>query len=75
MHIGSREQHIAGLYWRIFERDEDQSFQYYHDGRFTRTQKKELLARYVLRERRQYKRGLIGWLPSHLVSELIKYII
>ena len=69
-----------GLFWRVFERG-DQSYKYYKTSRFTLKQKKELVTRYVLRERRQYERGLTGstptnlWFPRDLVREIsLKYL-
>lgn len=81
IYIGSREQDIAGFYWRVFDKYEQQSFKYYNNSLFTIVQKKELLDRYILRERRQYHIGLTGstklgkWLPYNIVREIIKYII
>ncbi len=80
MHIGSREQDIAGLYWRVFEHDIQQSFRYYQNSRFNNAQKKELSTRSILRERRQYSRGLTGSttvgtsLPHDIVREIVTYI-
>lgn len=70
-----------GLYWRVFEPNYEQSFKYYRVSRFTEAEKKELLERCVLRERRQYERGLTGstnkgvWLPRDLVREIsLRYL-
>ena len=68
--------------YRIFEPHLGiQSFRFYPTSRFSRAEKKELLERYVLRERRQYERGLTGttnkdvWLPRDLVREIsLRYL-
>jgi hypothetical protein len=68
--------------YRVFEPELGfQSFRFYPTSRFSRAEKKELLERYVLRERRQYERGLTGstnkdvWLPRDLVREIsLKYL-
>jgi len=69
-----------GLYLRVFEQSY-QSYRYYRTARFTRQQKKEMHERIVLRERRQYERGLTGstpndlWFPRGLVREItLKYL-
>ena len=71
-----------GIFWRVFEQPNAfQSFKYYRISRFTEAEKKELLERYVLRERRQYERGLTGttpaglWMPRDLVREIsLRYL-
>jgi hypothetical protein len=70
-----------GMYWRVFEFNQSQSFKYYRVNRFTVAEKKELLERFVIRERRQYERGLTGttskdlWLPRDLVRQIsLKYL-
>jgi hypothetical protein len=70
-----------GLYWRVFEPNYEQSYKYYRVSRFTEAEKKELLERCILRERRQYERGLTGstnkgvWLPRDLVREIsLRYL-
>jgi hypothetical protein len=70
-----------GIYWRVFEPNQSQSFKYYRVNRFTVAEKKELLERSVIRERRQYERGLTGttskdlWLPRDLVRQIsLKYL-
>jgi hypothetical protein len=77
----SSETHPHGLYWRIFTDSYPQSYRYYKTSRFTEKQKKELLTRSVLRERRQYERGLTGstpsciWFPRDLVREIsLRYL-
>ena len=79
-YIGSPEKHPHGSYWRIFE-DGQQSYRYYRVSRFTEKEKKELIIRYTLRERRQYERGLTGstpndlWFPRDLVRHIsLKYL-
>jgi len=69
-----------GLYLRVFEQSY-QSYRYYRTSRFSRQQKKEMHERIVLRERRQYERGLTGstpnnlWFPRGLVREItLKYL-
>jgi len=69
-----------GLYLRVFE-DSSQSYTYYRTSRWSATEKKELLERYILYKRRQYERGLTGstatnkWLPRDLVREIsLKYL-
>ena len=78
--FGTLDDCPHGLYWRVFERNR-QSYKYYKTSRFTLKQKKELVTRYVLRERRQYERGLTGstpndlWFPRDLVREIsLKYL-
>jgi hypothetical protein len=78
--FGTSDRCPHGLYWRVFETRE-QSYKYYKTSRFTSKQKKELVTRYVLRERRQYERGLTGstpndlWFPRDLVREIsLKYL-
>ena len=71
-----------GLYWRVFEPHcGKQSYKYYRVSQFTEAEKKELLERCILRERRQYERGLTGttnkdmWLPRDLVREIsLRYL-
>lgn len=79
-YIGSPEIHPHGSYWRIFE-DQRQSYRYYRVSRFTEKEKKELITRHTLRERRQYERGLTGstpndiWFPRDLVRHIsLKYL-
>ena len=80
-YTGSCEEHITGLYWRVFDQNIQQSFKYYNESLFTTTQKKELSSRYILRERRQYERGLTGstklgkWLPRNIVCKIRQYIV
>ena len=80
-YIGSREDQTEGLYWRVFDQDDQQSFKYYNESRFTTVQKKELSTRCVLRERRQYERGLTGstnfniWIPRSIVLKIVQYIM
>ena len=80
-YIGSREENIEGLYWRVFDRDDQQTFKYYNESKFTTVQKKELTTRYCLRERRQYERGLTGstklgvWIPRNIIRKIIQYIL
>jgi hypothetical protein len=69
-----------GIYWRVFDNGV-QSYKYYRVSRFTEAEKKELLERFVLRQRRQYERGLTGttnkdvWLPRDLVREIsLRYL-
>lgn len=69
-----------GLYLRVFESG-FQSYKYYRASRFTKKEKKEILERSVLYERRQYERGLTGstqndlWFPRDLVREIsLKYL-
>lgn len=79
---GPFEDFNMGLYWRVFDFDNGvQSYKYYRVSRFTEAEKKELLERCVLRERRQYERGLTGttnkdvWLPRDLVREIsLRYL-
>ena len=79
---GPFEEFGMGLYWRVFEPHLGrQSYKYYRVSRFTEAEKKELLERCVLRERRQYERGLTGstnkdmWLPRDLVREIsLRYL-
>jgi hypothetical protein len=77
----SPKTHPHGLYWRIFTDSYPQSYRYYKTSRFTEKQKKELLTRSVLRERRQYERGLTGstpsciWFPRDLIHEIsLRYL-
>jgi len=77
---GSFEDFGIGLFWRVFEIGH-QSYKYYRVSRFTEAEKKELLERCILRERRQYERGLTGttnkdkWLPRDLVREIsLRYL-
>jgi hypothetical protein len=65
--------------YRIFE--PHLGFRFYPTSRFSHAEKKELLERCVLRERRQYERGLTGstnkdvWLPRDLVREIsLRYL-
>jgi hypothetical protein len=80
-YVGSREEQTEGLYWRVFDQDNQQSFKYYNESRFTSAQKKELSTRCVLRERRQYERSLTGstkfgiWIPRSIVLKIRQYII
>lgn len=73
--FGTPDRCPHGLYWRVFE-NREQSYKYYKSSRFTPKQKKELVTRSVLRERRQYERGLTGststdlWFPRDLVREI-----
>ena len=76
---GSPETHPKGSYWRIFP--DRQSFKYYKLSRLTQKEKKELITRIVLRERRQAERGLTGstdkgiWIPRDVVREIsLKYL-
>ena len=69
-----------GLYLRVFEVG-NQSYRYYRASRFTNKEKKEMIERSVLYERRQYERGLTGstpndlWFPRDLVREIsLKYL-
>ena len=79
---GPFEEFGMGLYWRVFEPHLGrQSYKYYRVSRFTEAEKKELLERCILRERRQYERGLTGttnkdmWLPRDLVREIsLRYL-
>jgi len=79
---GSFEEFGMGLFWRVFgPKCGRQSYKYYRVSRFTEAEKKELLERCVLRERRQYERGLTGttskdvWLPRDLVREIsLRYL-
>jgi predicted nucleotidyltransferase len=78
--FGTPDDCPHGLYLRVFE-GESQSYKYYKTSRFTAKQKKEIVTRYVLRERRQYERGLTGstpndlWFPRDLVREIsLKYL-
>jgi hypothetical protein len=72
----------VGIYWRVFENPSDyQSYKYYRLSRFTEAEKKEIATRVVLRQRREYERGLTGttnkdvWLPRDLVREIsLKYL-
>lgn len=80
-YIGSPEKCSWGSYWRIFEQSSRQSYRYYRVSRFTEKEKKEIEGRAVLRERRQYERGLTGstpkgmWFPRDLVREIsLKYL-
>jgi hypothetical protein len=80
-YIGSPEKCPWGSYWRIFDERDRQSYRYYKVSRFTEKEKKELQGRVVLRERRQYERGLTGstpngiWFPRDLVREIsLKYL-
>ena len=71
-----------GLFWRVFDFNGGiQSYTYYRVSRFTEAEKKELLERCILRERRQYERGLTGttskgvWLPRDFVREVsLRYL-
>jgi len=79
---GPFEEFGMGLFWRVFEPHLGvQSYKYYRVSRFTEAEKKELLERCILRERRQYERGLTGstnkdvWLPRDLVREIsLRYL-
>ena len=79
---GPFQEFGMGIFWRVFEPHQgDQSYKYYRVSRFTEAEKKELLERYILRERRQYERGLTGttnkdmWLPRDLVREIsLRYL-
>ena len=79
---GPFQEFGMGLYWRVFEPHLGrQSYTYYRVSRFTEAEKKELLERCILRERRQYERGLTGstnkdmWLPRDLVREIsLRYL-
>lgn len=73
----------TGLYLRIFEPNFEcgDPYAFYEVSRFSDTEKKELAARLVLRERRQYERGLTGtrpdgkWFPRDLVREIsLRYL-
>jgi hypothetical protein len=73
----------TGLYLRIFEPNFEcgDPYAFYEVSRFSDTQKKELDARFILRERRQYERGLTGtrpdgaWFPRDVVRELsLRYL-
>ena len=72
-----------GLFFRIWDPPTTcgQSFTYYNESRFDDAQKKELKARFILRQRRQYERGLTGtrpdgkWFPRDLVREIsLRYL-
>jgi len=79
---GPFKEFSVGIYWRVFDApDGYQSYKYYQVSRFTAAEKKELLERATLRERRQYERGLTGttskgvWLPRDLVREIsLRYL-
>ena len=82
-HIGSRAEEPYGLHLRIWDPPTTcgQSFTYYNVSRFDDAQKKELKSRFILRERRQYERGLTGtrpdgrWFPRDLVREIsLRYL-
>lgn len=80
-YIGDPEKHPHGVYYRIWEGAMPQSYRYYKVCRFTKQQEQELKTRCVLRERRQYERGLTGttptgvWLPRDIVREIsLKYL-
>ena len=79
LYVGSKEQNIRGLYWRIF--DYNQSFKFYTESRFTTSEKKELSSRCLMRERRQYELSLTGStkvglrLPSVIVRKIRQYIL
>lgn len=79
-YVDSPEVDPHGVYWRIWENGR-QSYQYYRVSRFTEKEKKELKERCVLRDRRQYERGLTGstetglWFPRDLAREIsLKYL-
>jgi hypothetical protein len=79
---GPFQEFGMGIFWRVFEPHQgDQSYTYYRVSQFTEAEKKELLERCILRERRQYERGLTGttskdmWLPRDLVREIsLRYL-
>ena len=79
---GPFEDFTIGLFWRVFDfENREESYKYYQVSRFTEAEKKELLERSILRERRQYERGLTGttskdmWLPRDLVREIsLRYL-
>ena len=82
-HVGSPTETPHGLFFRIWDPPTTcgQSFTYYNESRFDDAQKKELKARVILRERRQYERGLTGtrpdgkWFPRDLVREIsLRYL-
>ena len=68
--------------WRIWEHDEEfQAFNFYKAYRFTPKEKAEIKTRLVLRQRRQYERGLTGtlstgkWIPRDLIREIsLRYL-
>jgi len=79
--IGPPEKYPLGIYWRVWDQGFTQSFKYYKAARLTAKEQQELKTRVVLRERRQYERGLTGtnnsglWIPRDLVREIsLKYL-
>lgn len=82
-YYGTEAQHPKGCYWRIFGPEDHigQSFSFYKVSRLTQKEKKELVQKVVLHERRQYERGLTGstpdnmWFPRDIVREIsLRYL-
>jgi hypothetical protein len=81
-YTGTPEESPGGLWWRVWEDHlAPQSYKYYKASRFSKFEVNEIKTRLVLRERRQYERGLTGstpdnlWFPRDLVREIsLKYL-